>query len=106
MPSSAWKKNYVDNCKISHTVRLLRVTDELLRQRSFEWEPKTNALQHSLNGSWLFLKFFFNDWATTEIYPLSLHDALPICCLPGTDRRAPHGHPGRRPVATTGGRHG
>src|SRR5258708_428716 len=26
---------------------------------------------------WLFL-FFFNDTATTEIYTLSLHDALPI----------------------------
>src|SRR5256885_9799177 len=25
-----------------------------------------------------FLFFFFNDTATTEIYPLSLHDALPI----------------------------
>src|SRR2546426_10903872 len=24
--------------------------------------------------------FFFNDTATTEIYPLSLHDALPISC--------------------------
>src|SRR5256885_962433 len=24
--------------------------------------------------------FFFNDPATTEIYTLSLHDALPICC--------------------------
>src|SRR2546428_7529722 len=23
--------------------------------------------------------FFYNDTATTEIYPLSLHDALPIC---------------------------
>src|SRR5271170_8236372 len=34
-----------------------------------------------------FLFFFFNDTATTEIYTLSLHDALPIsvwrsCCLP------------------------
>src|SRR5215813_520246 len=28
----------------------------------------------------LFLFFFFNDTATTEIYTLSLHDALPICC--------------------------
>src|SRR3712207_9417142 len=27
---------------------------------------------------WLF--FFFNDTATTEIYTLSLHDALPISC--------------------------
>src|SRR5260370_29009886 len=29
--------------------------------------------------------FFFNDTATTEIYTLSLHDALPI--FPGSDRR-------------------
>src|SRR2546426_1186976 len=28
-----------------------------------------------------FLLFFFNDTATTEIYTLSLHDALPICHL-------------------------
>src|SRR3712207_8526779 len=27
----------------------------------------------------IFLFFFFNDTATTEIYTLSLHDALPIC---------------------------
>src|SRR2546430_13207867 len=27
------------------------------------------------------LLFFFNDTATTEIYTLSLHDALPICGL-------------------------
>ena len=26
--------------------------------------------------------FFFNDTATTEIYTLSLHDALPICTRP------------------------
>src|SRR2546422_8551729 len=25
--------------------------------------------------------FFFNDTATTEIYTLSLHDALPICAM-------------------------
>src|SRR5688572_32349872 len=29
---------------------------------------------------YLFLFFFFNDPPTTEIYTLSLHDALPICC--------------------------
>src|SRR2546426_3658050 len=29
--------------------------------------------------------FFFNDTATTEIYTLSLHDALPICSFPGGD---------------------
>src|SRR5574338_1179056 len=31
--------------------------------------------------------FFFNDTATTEIYTLSLHDALPICC--STTRSTP-----------------
>src|SRR2546429_1558288 len=30
-----------------------------------------------------FYFFFFNDTATTEIYTLSLHDALPILELPG-----------------------
>src|SRR6266699_5246768 len=28
--------------------------------------------------------FFFNDTATTEIYTLSLHDALPICLSGGS----------------------
>ena len=31
----------------------------------------------------LLLLFFFNDTATTEIYTLSLHDALPISSLGG-----------------------
>src|SRR2546422_3562921 len=31
--------------------------------------------------------FFFNDTATTEIYTLSLHDALPISC-PATGRKS------------------
>src|SRR2546430_8837621 len=31
----------------------------------------------------LFFFFFFNDTATTEIYTLSLHDALPILAAPG-----------------------
>src|SRR5215211_9512211 len=40
-----------------------------------------------------FCFFFFNDTATTEIYTLSLHDALPIC-LPASGASA----------ATLGGR--
>src|SRR2546429_1802251 len=32
--------------------------------------------------------FFFNDTATTEIYTLSLHDALPICPLRRTVTRS------------------
>src|SRR5436190_5063901 len=35
-------------------------------------------LQH-LTLSYFTYLFFFNDTATTEIYTLSLHDALPIC---------------------------
>src|SRR2546426_767132 len=34
-----------------------------------------SALTHAL---YIYLFFFFNDTATTEIYTLSLHDALPI----------------------------
>src|SRR3712207_7621882 len=38
--------------------------------------------------------FFFNDTATTEIYTLSLHDALPIFPRPGRgDRQDPHAAP-------------
>src|SRR3712207_7032640 len=33
--------------------------------------------------------FFFNDTATTEIYTLSLHDALPICAQPVPTPRTP-----------------
>src|SRR2546427_7141303 len=51
---------------------------------------------------WLQFFFFFNDTATTEIYTLSLHDALPIsyqaierierlCRQPG--QRIGYGHP-------------
>src|SRR5216684_9304411 len=43
--------------------------------------------------------FFFNDTATTEIYTLSLHDALPISVRPGGHHRDPR--PGR---AHRGGR--
>src|SRR2546430_14755872 len=35
-----------------------------------------------------FFFFFFNDTATTEIYTLSLHDALPIWRRPGDERLA------------------
>src|SRR5256885_17258826 len=44
------------------------------------------------NTSSLFVFFFFNDTATTEIYTLSLHDALPIYRFSGALRaRSPHG---------------
>src|SRR2546426_1390667 len=60
-----------------------------------------------------FILFFFNDTATTEIYTLSLHDALPICAgagqpLCGRDgcgyrrRRRRRGSPGARPEGQSG----
>src|SRR3712207_7256052 len=53
---------------------------------------------------WIVL-FFFNDTATTEIYTLSLHDALPIFRRPpqrrhgGRRRRLAGSHAGARPEA-------
>src|SRR3989442_1674870 len=40
--------------------------------------PKTKALAFMVPMTPAFPVFFFNDTATTEIYTLSLHDALPI----------------------------
>src|SRR5688572_32015345 len=37
--------------------------------------------------------FFFNDTATTEIYTLSLHDALPISTFPATTWASPQTRP-------------
>src|SRR2546429_1863092 len=52
--------------------------------------------------------FFFNDTATTEIYTLSLHDALPICekaadLITGHARTAPAAasEPGRGPAVAS-----
>src|SRR2546426_2636625 len=53
--------------------------------------------------------FFFNDTATTEIYTLSLHDALPISSssLPSRDRLSPRGRRGQRePAAAQTGHRG
>src|SRR2546422_1149830 len=39
---------------------------------------------------WCSFFFFFNDTATTEIYTLSLHDALPISRLSVAEERGQH----------------
>src|SRR5256885_10605920 len=44
--------------------------------------------------------FFFNDTATTEIYTLSLHDALPISC--GAAASDDRNSPGYRRILTAG----
>src|SRR5215216_7865220 len=45
---------------------------------------------------YLLVFFFFNDTATTEIYTLSLHDALPISRRARRLRRRPPAAPGAR----------
>src|SRR5690349_22397030 len=42
------------------------------------------------NAFIFFFFFFFNDTATTEIYTLSLHDALPICAALHFDTWVPN----------------
>src|SRR2546430_13712883 len=50
----------------------------------------------SVFGVCLTCIFFFNDTATTEIYTLSLHDALPICGgVPAGVAGRPRAHAGR-----------
>src|SRR2546425_9514267 len=60
----------------------------------------------------IFIFFFFNDTATTEIYPLSLPDALPISLRQpdrrtgadeGSERRGAPGVPGSARPADRGG---
>src|ERR1043166_6170107 len=58
----------------------------------FRSEEHTSELQSRFGISYAF--FFFNDTATTEIYSLSLHDALPIS--PPPERRRRMGHLSRR----------
>src|SRR5688572_33129176 len=58
----------------------------------------TLSLQIFLSSFFFF--FFFNDTATTEIYTLSLHDALPISAGPARPppgRARPHSGWVRRP---------
>src|SRR6202046_5995452 len=51
----------------------------------------------SSEQSCIYAFFFFNDTATTEIYTLSLHDALPISPHPvGTGRAQPFGESTRQ----------
>src|SRR5260221_6274049 len=49
--------------------------------------------------SCLLIFFFFNDTATTEIYTLSLHDALPIWRDEVVQVLAERGEPGEKRVA-------
>src|SRR5437588_3910106 len=60
--------------------------------RAYRPVPRTVCTVHTRLSAASFLFFFFNDTATTEIYTLSLHDALPIstptCCAGSSPRRS------------------
>src|SRR3954453_12272215 len=64
------------------------------------------AIGRAICGHSRALAIFFNDTATTEIYTLSLHDALPIWparpARPGHAPRVPDAHPGRGGHACAG----
>src|SRR5580692_7273994 len=60
-----------------------RTPDGLASARGAEASSCTITMPLRVLCMFLFF-FFFNDPATTEIYTLSLHDALPIC-LPQQD---------------------
>ena len=58
--------------------------------------------QHFFKYIYIYI-FFFNDTATTEIYTLSLHDALPICQCRGHgfepwSGKIPHASGSTKPV--------
>src|SRR2546422_9246577 len=66
--------------------------------------PPSTCVVHPLTDyppticrSYSYFFFFFNDTATTEIYTLSLHDALPI-----SSHRTRPARPARAPCASAG----
>src|SRR2546429_3282513 len=52
----------------------------------------------------IFIFFFFNDTATTEIYTLSLHDALPISFLGNNRGRSSNNQHSRNGACVAGSR--
>src|SRR3990172_2095976 len=50
----------------------------VLAPAAIGFQDRKSTRLNSSHGYISYSVFFFNDTATTEIYPLSLHDALPI----------------------------
>src|SRR5690349_24926065 len=59
----------------------------MLNHKPLHVRHEQHLVKHAV-GQHQQLPFFFNDTPTTDIYTLSLHDALPICSRrrPSTDR--------------------
>src|SRR3989442_3241518 len=56
--------------------------------RAPELDMRRDQIMSILTYMYIYF-FFFNDTATTEIYTLSLHDALPISPFPSEDTTPP-----------------
>src|SRR4030042_50130 len=59
-------------------------TDRAVRVPDLDRKDRKSTRLNSSHGYTSYSVFFFNDTATTEIYTLSLHDALPIWSGPRT----------------------
>src|ERR1022692_2270980 len=82
MPSSAWKKRLnSSHLVISYAVFCLEHPSKLpstLSTSTLYLHIGISLCSEFVFFCFCFFFFFFNDTATTEIYTLSLHDALPI----------------------------
>src|SRR6266496_2229054 len=78
------KNNETISDASQHHYKLLDVPKYIRRPKITRacllFSPKGQELVRTVSSH---ITFFFNDTATTEIYTLSLHDALPICFVPG-----------------------
>src|SRR3954464_9961910 len=61
-------------------------------------EDRKSTRLNSSHTKIFFSVFFFNDPAPAEIYPLSLHDALPISCCSPRSIGAPSISPAPPPI--------
>src|SRR5215203_2338519 len=69
------------HANISYAVFCLKKTTLLRHWAEQSGAPFTYWVAEKTPAAIQLLRFFFNDTATTEIYTLSLHDALPILSL-------------------------
>src|SRR3989442_319864 len=79
MPSFACKYNETHCCAVYKPYSI--GNENLIPETSSNYYAESTIINLGINeykSLYLYSFFFFNDTATTEIYTLSLHDALPI----------------------------
>src|SRR6266576_246622 len=93
MPSSALKKKK-RNGGIDQGVKYINFVGAGTRPSNIEYQTETQKLGEKLSAQLVHDNFFFIVTATTEIYTLSLHDALPISASQlGRTKRRPRARP-------------